>query len=194
MGMMELSIWLFVFFTVGQYAVAWASYFEKKLTIEELVSSKLKKLQKKAKKKKGNEIEVDVQEEIEQLLVKPSYKNTLPFQLFNCIKSLPYLYGWVRNYLEERKKQQEEEEERLREEAEELEREKEEMERDKEKKLYRRKRVIPLPELRDDPSECLLDAVDEPLSQPVKTHLTLNFEPLLKPKLYLGNYSQAEKT
>ena len=165
MGMLELSIWLFIFITIGQYAVAWASYFEKKLAVEELVNSKLKKLQKKMKKKKAGDI--DVQEEIEQFLTKPSYKNTLPFQLFHCIIALPHLYGWIQNFLEERKRQQEEEIERQREEAEELEREKEEMERDRERKMYRRKRGIPLPEIRDDPTECLLDAVDEPLAQQV---------------------------
>jgi len=161
--MLELSIWLFIFVTIGQYAVAWASYFEKKLAVEEVISSKLKKMQKKIKKKKTNDI--DVQEEVEQFLTKPSYKNTLPFQLFNCIVALPHLYGWIQKFLEERKRQQEEEKQRKIEEAEELEREKEEMERDKERKMYRRKRAVPLPEIRDDPIECILDAVDEPLQQ-----------------------------
>nr|CAG4642730.1 EOG090X0BHG [Evadne anonyx] len=163
MGMFELSIWLFIFITIGQYAVAWASYFEKKLAVEELVSSKLKKMQKKIKKKKAHEI--DMQEQIEQFLTKPSYKNTLPFQLFNCIIALPYLYGWIQNFLEERKREKEEEKEREREEAEELEREREEMEQERERKKYRKKRAAPPPEIRDDPVECILDAVDEPLSQ-----------------------------
>ena len=184
MGMFELSIWLFVFITIGQYAVAWASYFEKKLAIEELVSSKLKKMQKKIKKKKTSDI--DVQEEIEQFLTKPSYKNTLPFQLFNCIIALPHLYGWIQNFLEERKRQQEQEKAREREEAEELEREKEEMERDKERKMYRRKRAVPLPEIRDDPIECILDAVDEPLSQQVKQFVRKLMRRRFRHNLYLG--------
>nr|CAG4648824.1 EOG090X0BHG [Polyphemus pediculus] len=164
MGMLELSIWLFVLFTVGQYAVAWGSYFEKKLAVEELISSKLKKLQRKIKKKKQNEI--DVQEEIEQLLTRPSYKNTLPFQIFNLIISLPSLYGWIKNRLEERKKEIEERKQREIEEAEELEREKEEMEREKERKLYRRKRT-PYPEFKEYPNECILDPVDEPSTQEI---------------------------
>jgi len=188
--MLELSIWLFIFVTIGQYAVAWASYFEKKLAVEEVISSKLKKMQKKIKKKKTNDI--DVQEEVEQFLTKPSYKNTLPFQLFNCIVALPHLYGWIQKFLEERKRQQEEEKQRKIEEAEELEREKEEMERDKERKMYRRKRAVPLPEIRDDPIECILDAVDEPLQQQVKLFvcclknkqlkLHFNQEAVVKPK------------
>lgn len=72
---------MFVLFTVGQYAVAWASYFEKKLTIEEVFTSRLRKLQRKVKKKKRDDLQDvhDVQEEIEQLLQRPSYKNTLPY-------------------------------------------------------------------------------------------------------------------
>ena len=52
MGMMELSIWLFVLFSIGQYGVAWGSYFEKKLNLEEFKANKLKKMQKEMKKKK----------------------------------------------------------------------------------------------------------------------------------------------
>ena len=69
--------------------------------------------------------------------------------------------------MEERKKMLEEKKRREIEEAEELEREKEEMEREKERKSYRRKRA-PLPEFREDSSECILDAVDEPAPQLVK--------------------------
>lgn len=167
MGMMELSIWLFVLFTIGQYAVAWGSYFEKKLTLDEVKASKLKKLQKEKKKKKNNEI--DVEEEIEQLFLipKPSFKNTLPFQLCNMIISLPAFYRWLVEYRAAAKKEVEEKKEQDRLRAEELERIKEEIERDREmKKAYRRKRTVPLPCYAEESEECATDAVDES-SQPV---------------------------
>nr|CAG4647319.1 EOG090X0BHG [Megafenestra aurita] len=166
MGMMELSIWLFVLFTIGQYAVAWGSYFEKKLTLDEVKASKLKKLQKEKKKKKNNEI--DVEEEIEQLFLipKPSFKNTLPFQLCNMIISLPAFYRWLVEYRAAAKKEAEEKKEQDRLRAEELERIKEEIERDREmKKAYRRKRTVPLPCYAEESEECATDAVDES-SQP----------------------------
>ena len=170
MGMMELSIWLFVLFTIGQYAVAWGSYFEKKLTLDEFKASKLKKLQKQMKKKKQTN-EVDAEEEMEQLFVipKPSYKNTLPFQIFNMIVSLPATYRWFMEYREQKREEAEARKEQERLEAEELERMKEEMEREKEmKKAYRRKRAVPLPSYAGEVEECILDSVDEPATQQVK--------------------------
>nr|CAG4641959.1 EOG090X0BHG [Eurycercus lamellatus] len=167
MGMMELSIWLFVLFTIGQYAVSWGSYFEKKLTLEEAKASTLKKLQKQMKKsKKPNDV-IDVEEEMSKQFVipKPSFKNTLPFQIFNAVVSLPALIRWILKYREERKLEEEARKEREREEAEELEREKEEIEKEKERKLYRRKRVIPLPTYSGEADECILDSVDSPSSQ-----------------------------
>nr|CAG4643434.1 EOG090X0BHG [Ilyocryptus agilis] len=166
MGMLELSVWLFVLFTVGQYAVAWGSYFEKKLTLDEVKASKMKKLQKQMKKsKKSNDVDVD--EEMEQFVIpKPSYKNTLPFQLVNGIIALPALIRWIIKYRQEKKKEEEERKEQERIEAEELKRELEELEKEKERKaLYKRKRALVLPSYDDDRDECVLDAVDEPDSQ-----------------------------
>ena len=158
---------VFVLFTVGQYAVAWASYFEKKLTMEEHVASKLKKMQRKAKKKKQNDISEEVLEEMEQLLTKPTFKNTLPFQFFNFIISLPSLCLSLKLMIEEIRRARQEKMKKEKEEAEELERLKkeieEEKEREKERKSHRRKRI--LPDLSNEPEECILDAVDEPNQQ-----------------------------
>lgn len=164
MGMMELSIWLFVIFTIGQYAVAWGSYFEKKLTLEQVKASTLKKIQKQMKKtgKKAstNEVEEDVSKHFS--IPKPTVKNTLPFQIVRGIIALPAVFRWIAQYREERRKEAEARKEREREEAEALEREKEEMEREKERKATRRKRVVQLPAYDDEPEECLLDGVDDP--------------------------------
>lgn len=174
MGMMELSIWLFVLFTIGQYFVAWGSYFERKLTLEQIKASALKKLQKQKKKagiktKNSEAAAEEVEEAVDKQfgISKPSVKNTLPFQIFRGIIGLPALVKWILAYREERRLEAEAEKERLREEAEELEREKEEMEREKERKATRRKRVIPLPEHNDDSDECILDGVDDPTAEVV---------------------------
>nr|CAG4649602.1 EOG090X0BHG [Scapholeberis mucronata] len=168
MGMLELSVWLFVLFTIGQYAVAWGSYFEKKLTLDEVKALQLKKLQKQLKKKKKTN-EIDAEEEMEQmfLIPKPSFKNTLPFQLFNMVISLPAAFRWFLEYREMARIKEAERKEQERLEAEEQERLKEELERDKEMKKYRRKRV-PLPNYTGEPEETVLESVDEP-SQKVES-------------------------
>lgn len=168
MGMLELSIWLFVLFTIGQYLVGWASYFEKNLTLGEAKANKLKKLQKQLKKSKSSKAEMDaLEEEMDRFVIpKPSYKNTLPFQLVRGIIALPALIRFLIEYRQERKREAEERKEQERLEAEELEREQEEMEREKERekerKIQRRKRVNMLPVYNGEPDECILDAVEEP--------------------------------
>nr|CAG4650407.1 EOG090X0BHG [Sida crystallina] len=157
MGSFELFTWLFVLFTVGQYAVAWASYFEKKLNEDE----KQKKKQKKQKKKKTSEI--DNQEDIEQPLAKPTYRNTLPFQLFYLIISTPHLCRSTVEWMKEMRRVQKEQKLKEKEEAEEMERLREELEKEKERekeRKSRRKRI--LPDLSTEPKECILEAVDEP--------------------------------
>nr|CAG4638668.1 EOG090X0BHG [Cyclestheria hislopi] len=161
MGMLELSVWLFVLFTIGQYAVAWGAYFEKKLAVEKLLSSKLKKLKKKKKKQ-----EIDVKGEVDRVLVKPSFKNTLPFQIFNFIISIPNICKQIKLVIEEKRKERQEEEERRRKEEEELQRQKEEMEKEKQRKNVKRKRIIPIPERSGEDDGCILVSVDDPNSQP----------------------------
>lgn len=46
-GLYEGAAILFLIITVGQYLFAWAAYLEKKYTAEQVLGSKLKKLQKK---------------------------------------------------------------------------------------------------------------------------------------------------
>jgi DnaJ homolog subfamily C member 1 len=135
--------------------------------MEEHVASKLKKMQRKAKKKKQNDISEEVLEEMEQLLTKPTFKNTLPFQFFNFIISIPSLCLSLKLMIEEIRRARQEKIQKEKEEAEELERLKkeieEEKEREKERKSHRRKRI--LPDLSNEPEECILDAVDEPNQQ-----------------------------
>jgi len=168
MGMMELSIWLFVLFSIGQYGVAWGAYFEKKLTLNEFKENQLKKLQKEIKKKKLKTNEVEMEEKLDKLYVipKPSYKNTLPFQIFNMIISLPAAIRWLIQYKEEKRKEAEARKEQERLDAEEEELMKEEMEREKEmKKSYRRKRAVPLPSYTGGAEDRVVEVAVDPSSQ-----------------------------
>ncbi|KAE9533542.1 hypothetical protein AGLY_009180 [Aphis glycines] len=77
MGFLEMIVILFSIISVGQYLVAWGSYIENKFTVEELLSSKIKKIRKQ-KKYRGDST---LPPEFDVNIPKPSLKNTLPCQL-----------------------------------------------------------------------------------------------------------------
>lgn len=81
-GLMEGSLICFLIFTIGQYFFAWAAYLEKRYTAEEVIGSKLKKLQKKNKS-------LDIDNIIISQIPKPSVFNTLPFQIPVFIWNIP---------------------------------------------------------------------------------------------------------
>ncbi|XP_043266108.1 uncharacterized protein F54F2.9-like [Colletes gigas] len=112
MGLVELSMILFIVITVGQYLVAWAAYFEKRYTYEQVLGSKLQKMQKKNKKGK---MDVPDLADILEKIPTPSMWNTLPFQLPRWIisftLSIPNLMRAMRDVLEERKRRKKQEEE-----------------------------------------------------------------------------------
>lgn len=82
MGLLELSVILSLIITVGQFITMWAIYAEKKYTLEENFESVRKKLEKKIRKNKGNEEEIDklLEEEL-KALPKPKLTNLWQFQL-----------------------------------------------------------------------------------------------------------------
>lgn len=88
--MVEACIILFIIFTIGQYLVNWAAYFERKYTIEQ---------NKKPKRKKS-----DKTQEPEVILDKPSLFDTLPIQIprliFYIIVSLPKTVGLLKTVVE----------------------------------------------------------------------------------------------
>ncbi|XP_014214219.1 dnaJ homolog subfamily C member 1 [Copidosoma floridanum] len=114
MGILELSIILFIIITIGQYLVSWAAYFEKRYTYEQVLGSKLQKLQKKNRKGK---MDVPDLSEILDKIPTPSVKNTLPFQLpmwtYCSIVGIPSTIRSLYRILEERKQRKKEEEEAL---------------------------------------------------------------------------------
>lgn len=118
-GLIEMSVILFIIITIGQYLVAWAAYFEKKYAIEEFVNLKSKKLQKKQKKGKAVDMEtVQILPELVGAIPKPTVACTLPVQLFRLcwflvIDSPPMTYQWFKRLITEKlkKKEQVEEEE-----------------------------------------------------------------------------------
>lgn len=81
-GLLEGSLICFMIFTIGQYFFAWAAYLEKRYTVEEVVGSKLKKLQKKNKS-------LDLENIITAQIPRPSVLNTLPFQIPVFIWNIP---------------------------------------------------------------------------------------------------------
>uniref|UniRef100_A0A182JAY5 J domain-containing protein n=1 Tax=Anopheles atroparvus TaxID=41427 RepID=A0A182JAY5_ANOAO len=115
MGMVESATILFVVITVMQYFVAWAAYVEKKYTAEQIVGSKLKKLN---KKKQTN---VQLEELINEIPL-PSIKNTLPFQIpwwiWSTVTGTPAAIRGMFELYSQQKKQKEEELQREQEEIE----------------------------------------------------------------------------
>ncbi|XP_075155894.1 uncharacterized protein F54F2.9 [Haematobia irritans] len=80
-GLYEGAGILFLIITIGQYMFAWAAYLEKKYTAEQVLGSKLKKLQ-----KKNKNIDMDT---ILNEIPTPSLKNTLPVQIPMFVWNLP---------------------------------------------------------------------------------------------------------
>jgi len=113
MGLLEMSIILFIVITIGQYLVAWAAYFEKRYTYEQVLGSKLQKMQKKNRKGKIGEVP-DLAEILEKI-PSPSVWNTLPFQLprwtYASIVGIPSTIRAIHSFLEERKRRKKQEEE-----------------------------------------------------------------------------------
>lgn len=112
MGLLELSIILFLIITVGQYVVAWGAYFEKRYTYEQVLGSKLQKMQKKNKKGK---MDVPDLADILEKIPTPTIWNTLPFQFPRWIiavtLSIPDVVRMMYSVLEERKRRKKQEEE-----------------------------------------------------------------------------------
>ncbi|XP_046736430.1 dnaJ homolog subfamily C member 1 isoform X1 [Diprion similis] len=112
MGLLEMSIILFIVITIGQYIVGWAAYFEKRYTYEQVLGSKLQKMQKKNRKGK---MDVPDLADILEKIPTPSVWNTLPFQLprwtFFSIVGIPSGIRAIKEALAERRRRKKEEEE-----------------------------------------------------------------------------------
>lgn len=112
MGLLELSIILFTVITIGQYLVAWAAYFEKRYNYEQVLGSKLQKMQKKNRKGKMDVPDLAV---ILEKIPTPSIWNTLPFQFPRWIiaftVAVPDIVRIINGVLEERKRRKKQEQE-----------------------------------------------------------------------------------
>ncbi|XP_011156308.1 dnaJ homolog subfamily C member 1 [Solenopsis invicta] len=120
MGLLEMSVILFTVITIGQYLVAWAAYFEKRYTYEQVLGSKLQKMQKKNRKSK---IDVPDLADILEKIPTPTMWNTLPFQLpkwiIGSVIAIPSTICLIIQLVKERKeKKKQEEEEALAQESE----------------------------------------------------------------------------
>ncbi|XP_061401696.1 uncharacterized protein F54F2.9 [Musca vetustissima] len=147
-GLYEGAGILFLIITVGQYLFAWAAYLEKRYTAEQVLGSKLKKLQ-----KKNKNIDMDT---ILNEIPTPSLKNTLPVQIPMFLWNLPMTIKETFNKANElkemaleKRRQEIEEAKRL----EEQEREAEELVRlrkEQKENLRRRKQNMKAPEKTDE--------------------------------------------
>nr|XP_050861109.1 dnaJ homolog subfamily C member 1-like [Vespula vulgaris]XP_050861110.1 dnaJ homolog subfamily C member 1-like [Vespula vulgaris] len=112
MGLIEMSVILFMVITVGQYLIAWAAYFEKRYTYEQVLGSKLQKMQKKNRKGK---MDVPDLADILEKIPTPSIWNTLPFQMprwtIASVVYVPSIIRAVSEIIEERKRMKKKEEE-----------------------------------------------------------------------------------
>ncbi|XP_059485098.1 dnaJ homolog subfamily C member 1 [Neocloeon triangulifer] len=146
MGLLEMTVILFMTLTIGHYAVLWAAYAEKKYTIEQNLNAKNKKTNKKVKKGNSPEEELDWEE---FGLEKPTLYKLLPIQtvkfVYFVVTGLPQLCRFINELWEERKRRKLEEEELANEES-------SEEEEPKEKKPRKRKTFQP-PEVTYDEGE-----------------------------------------
>jgi len=151
LGLLELAILLLSIITLGHYLVGWAVYWEKKLELDEFVSSHFKK-----KKKKGkiNETEEMYKEAVEQL-PRPRLTTLVPFQLVKLliftIINLPYFCTQLKQFAVDKWVE-------YRTVPEPEEPSPEPVVREKRKK---RKKLFEFPTALTDDG-CILDAVDEP--------------------------------
>ncbi|KAL0268482.1 UNVERIFIED_CONTAM: hypothetical protein PYX00_010410 [Menopon gallinae] len=159
MGLVEMLVILFIIVTIGQYAVGWAAYLEKKYIVEEFLTTHKKRLLKKQKKGK---LDRDVPELVIEI-PKPSVYNTLPFQipkfLWISITSIPVSVKLLIEYCIERSKKKYEHESSE---------EEEEVEQETWVKGPRRRRNIAIPEIHEETKPnggCILEPVDGPDSE-----------------------------
>lgn len=120
-GLLEGLIMLLILTSVIQYGMNWASYAERKMTLQ--ANEKKKRPEKKAKKIK-KEDEAALEEENPLLGPKPSVYDTIPFQLYElgkyCVQTAPTvpdqikeMYADYQARKEEERKEKEEMEEEL---------------------------------------------------------------------------------
>ncbi|KAK3715616.1 hypothetical protein QZH41_009608 [Actinostola sp. cb2023] len=128
MGFIEFFILLFLILTVGHFIVIWSMYLEKKFEMEELLTSKIKREEKKKRKAKAEYIEDNITEIADALVHETGYKrptffDLLPFKICRSTVafwlSLPARYRVYLEYREEMMRMKLEEEQQAEEENEE---------------------------------------------------------------------------
>ena len=156
-GLAEGLTYLILISSFIQYAMHWASYFERKFTLSENIGDQLNKRSTQKKLKKAKNVDVDqdkiMQEHLESLgVVKPSVWDLLPFQIVRLTKAtvlaLPSLPGTIYAAIKEHREAQEAIKKREIEEQEEIER-REQEKKERKEKLRQRKLATPKYEERD---------------------------------------------
>ncbi|CAG2193119.1 DNAJC1 [Mytilus edulis] len=108
MGMFELLGLLFSILTLGHYIVLWASYAERKFTVSENFTDRMKKMESKNRKIRGK-LEDQIEEEMElalQLVPRPTLSKLWPVRLtlaiINLIRISPSLVRQLVEYIKHR--------------------------------------------------------------------------------------------
>lgn len=111
MGMFELLSLLCFIFTVGQYIVLWAMYAERKFTVSENFSERIKRTESKNKKIRGK-LEDQIEEEMEVALSaiqRPTLSKLWPVMLFlgviSLIKNSPTYIKQLIEYIKTRREE-----------------------------------------------------------------------------------------
>jgi len=149
----KLAIWqvtiiVLVIVSVGQYLAGWASYFEKKMTVQEIVDTKLRRALRTRKAQKEGPNADEVAAEVEKYLQKPSLWNIAPVQICRFTKYMVVTFPFE---LMEHYKLVQEEKERVEKEQAEAEAEAEqEAILAKEPKKPRKRKTVHIPEKIDD--------------------------------------------
>ena len=144
----EGLVYLLIIVTVCQYFINWAAYWERKWTLSEVVEGHAKKMAKRVKKGKMEDMTEELQaEELKLLGPKPTVYDTLPFQTYRCGKAfiiaLPTLPGQIYGaYQEQKERREAEERQKLEEEAEIARREEEKREKKERAKQNRQRRYV----------------------------------------------------
>jgi DnaJ family protein C protein 1 len=112
LALWQVTLIVLVIVSVGQYLYGWASYWEKKLSVQEIIDAKLRRTQRTRKaQKEYKDAQVFLQAEAEQFLRKPSLWDVAPFQIFRFGKYMIFGFpGDVVKVIKERQAKKLEEE------------------------------------------------------------------------------------
>ncbi|XP_074659723.1 dnaJ homolog subfamily C member 1-like [Tubulanus polymorphus] len=107
MGILEMSVILFIVLTIGQFLVKWAIYFEKRLAVDEFISEQIEKNKKKSRKKREDDSELNkmYRANMVETIPRPRWQDLIPFALVKWFaasaRNLPQTWRRVKASIDE---------------------------------------------------------------------------------------------